>query len=365
MLTIAMSRRLPLLALVIFAAACGETTAPDLGLELDTEAAAADYAAFDSVFDSEGWAGFEALGARTPWGASPAGIDAVVGLADARTGRGFATQLARRLTAGATGAPTLAPVIDTYRGSTFVYDPELDEYVVDPERVGAPANGVRFVIYEVDLLGTPIDTDEIGHADLIDEGDESAEDVALRLVVVAHDQTVLDYRTTVDLTLTSGAITVAGFLQGENGPDSGHRLDFDIEAVGTRFFDHSTLEVQFDLSVDARDFSIVGTVSGVEDGPEGEGDVDLVVQHGDRSIRADVSGSEGEIDGSIFLDGHLFATVSGDADNPTILSATGEALTPGETFVLLRVMDVLEDVFDFLEDLVDPVDEIVFLGLLL
>jgi hypothetical protein len=237
--------------------------------------------------------------------------------------------------------------------------------VVDPERVGAPANGVRFVIYEVDLLGTPIDTDEIGHADLIDEGDESAEDVALRLVVVAHEQTVLDYRTTVDLTLTSGAITVAGFLQGENGPDSGHRLDFDIEAVGTRFFDHSTLEVQFDLSVDARDFSIVGTVSGVEDGPEGEGDVDLVVQHGDRSIHADVSGSEGEIDGSIFLDGHLFATVSGDADNPTILSATGEALTPGETFVLLRVMDVLEDVFDFLEDLVDPVDEIVFLGLLL
>jgi hypothetical protein len=363
MLTIAQPRRLSLLALVALAAACGETTAPDLGLQLDTDAAAADYAALDSVFASEGWAGFEALGARTPWGASPAAIDAVADLADAHTGRPFAAQLAQRLTAGVAGSPSLAPVIDTYRGSTFVYDPELDEYVVDPERTGAPANGVRFVIYEVDFLGVPIDTDEIGHADLIDEGDESAEDVALRLVVVAHDETVLDYRTTVDLTLTSGAITVEGFLQG--GPDGGQRLDFDIEAVGTRFLGHSTLEVAFDLSVDARDFSIVGTVSGVEDGPEGEGDVDLVVRHGARSIRMDVSGSEGEIDGEIFLDGTLFATVSGDAESPTIRSATGEALSPGETFVLLRVVDVLEDVFDFLEDLVDPVDEIVFLGLLL
>jgi len=354
-------RRFSLMTIAAVVAACGETTAPDLGLELDTDAAAADYEALESVFASEGWAGFEALGTRTPWGESPAGAGAIAGLADARSGRRFAVQLAQRLTAGAAGSPALAPVIDTYRGSTFVYDPELDEYVVDAERAGAPADGVRFVIYEVDLLGVPIDTDEIGHADLIDEGDESAEDVALRLVVVAHDQTVLDYRTTVDLTLTSGAITVAGFLQGENGP----RLDFDIEAVGTRFLDHSTLEIEFDLSVDARDFSIVGTVSGVEDGPEGEGDVDLLVQHGDRSIRVDVSGSEGEVDGQIFLDGQLFATVSGDSGSPTILSADGEALTPGQTLVLLRVLDVLEDVFDFLEDLVDPVDEIVFLGLLL
>jgi len=354
------ARLFSLMTITAVVAACGETTAPDLGLELDTDAAAADYEALESLFASEGWAGFEALGTRTPWGGSPAGADAVAGLASARASRPFAVQLAERLTASA-GSPALAPVIDTYRGSTFVYDPELDEYVVDAERDGAPANGVRFVIYDVDLLGVPIDTDEIGHADLIDEGDESDEDVALRLVVVAHDETVLDYRTTVDLTLTSGAITVAGFLQGENGP----RLDFDIAAVGTRVFDHSTLEVEFDLSVDARGFRIVGTVSGVEDGPEGEGDVDLLVQHGDRSIRVDVTGSDGEVDGSVFLDGQLFATVSGESGSPTILSADGEALTPGQTFVLLRVMDILEDVFDFLEDLVDPVDEIVFLGLLL
>ncbi len=117
--------------------------------------------------------------------------------------------------------------------------------------------------------------------------------------------------------------------------------------------------------MDARDFSITGSVHGVEDGPSGEGDVDLVVQHRDDSVRLDVSGSEGEVDGSVFLNEHLFATVKGDAENPTILSADGDPLTHGETFVLLHVIDAVEDVFDFLEDLVDPVDEIVFLGLIL
>jgi hypothetical protein len=358
--TVRSTRLLALLAMSLFAA-CENTTAPDFGLELDTDAAAADYAAFDSVFGTPGWSGFEALGTRTPWGGGPASAQAVAGLRDARSGRQFATQLAQRLAYAAGARPATAPVIDNYRGDTFVYDPDTGEYAVDPDRTGAPANGVRFVVYEVDLMGEPIVEEEIGYADLIDEGDSSAEDVALRLLVVADDVTVLDYRTTVDLTLTSGAITVEGYLQGERGV----RLDFDIEVVGTRQLDHSTLDIEFDLRVDARDFSIVGSVQGVEDGPEGEGDVDLVVQHRAQSIRLDVTGSEGEIDGSVYLNGELFATVTGDAENPTILSAEGEPLTPGQMFVLAHVVDVVEDVFDFLEDLVDPVDEIVFLGLIL
>jgi hypothetical protein len=277
---------------VTFAAACDSTTAPDFGLQLDTDAAVADYEAFDSVFGSSGWSGFQALGTRTPWGGGPAAVSAVSGLRDAGSGRRFAVQLAQRLTAAAGTSPAGAPVIDTYRGDTFVYDPDTGEYAVDPDRTGAPANGVRFVVYEVDLIGDPIVEEEIGYADLIDEGDDSAEDVALRLVVVTDDVTVLDYRTTVDLTLTSGSITVSGFLQG----DHGLRLDFDIEAVGTRTFDHSTLDVEFDLRVDARDFSIEGSVHGVEEGQDGDGDIDILVQHRTRSIRLDVSGSEGELD---------------------------------------------------------------------
>ena len=363
--TTRMIRLCTLAALTSFAAACESTTTPDFGL--DFEAAAADYEVVDTLFASAGWAGFEALGARTPFGASPAGIEAVASLglsADARSGRGFAMALAHRMreAVASGGRPALAPIISgTHRGKTFVYDPALDEYVVDALRTGAPATGVRFVLYEVDLTGTPILAEEVGYADLIDEGDASAEDVALRLVVVAENVTVLDYATTLDETLTQGTLTVMGFLRGENGV----RLDFDIEAVGTHFLNQSTLDVTFDLSVDARNFSITGTVSGIEEGVEGEGDVDLTVQHGSHSVRLDLSGAAGQIQGSVFVNNNLFATISGNASNPTILSATGEPLTTRQTLVLLHIVDVVEDVFDFLEDLVDPVDEIVILGIIL
>ena len=347
-------------ALVCAAAACETGTAPDFGLDFGD--AAADYAALDTLFASAGWAGFQALEARTPFGASPAAIEAVGSLSGARSGRTFAVELTQRMRAAAAGGPALAPIISaTHRGKTFVYDATLDTYVVDSTRTGAPANGVRFVVYEVDLLGTPMVGGEIGHADLIDEGDASTRDVALRLRVVAHEVTVLEYATTLEIGLGSGELTVTGFLQGEHG----ERLDFDLDAVGTHFLDYSTLDLTFALAVEPRDFSILGEVTGARDGVEGEGDVDLTVQHGSHSVRLDVDGAGGTLDGSVFVDGDLFATIDGPAATPTILSADGDALTDAEALLLYRIVDVVEDVFDFVEDLVDPVDDIVFLGVIL
>lgn len=41
-----------------------------------------------------------------------------------------------------------APISDSARGRTFVYDAVSRAYIVDPSAVGAPANGVRYVLYE-------------------------------------------------------------------------------------------------------------------------------------------------------------------------------------------------------------------------
>jgi hypothetical protein len=103
----------------------------------------------------------------------------------------------------------------------------------------------------------------------------------------------------------------------------------------------------------------------VEEGNKGEGDIDVTVRHRDQSLRVDVRGSDNNIDGSVFLNGDLFATVTGDADAPTFLGASGEPLTGLEYLVLGRVFDAVEDVFDFLEDLVDPVDDLILLGVVL
>jgi hypothetical protein len=363
MLKTRLNRLATIAAMSVFAAACDSSTGPDLEMPLDTDAALADYQAMDAALGSAEFAGFQALGGRTPFGGAAA-IDVVAALStpNADDGRAYALSLARHIQAAdATHAPAGAPIIsDTHRGVTFVYDPETDDYAPDPERTGAPATGVRFITYEVDAGGTPIVEQETGYADLVDEGDGSAEDVVLHLIVVQNGTTVLDYRTTLDQNPNRGALTLHGFLQGD-----GVRLDFHIEAVGTETEGQTTLDVAFEFRVDTRDFSVVGSVSGIEEGTEGEGDIDLTVRHRTHSIRVDMNGNDGILDGTVFLNGDIFATVSGPADNPTILGQGGEPLTLGEALVLHRIVDTIEDVFDFLEDLIDPIDELVILGILL
>lgn len=371
-----LSRLATIAAVSTFAAGCESSTGPDsepaLDTALDTEAALADYAAMDAALNSAEFAGFQALGGRTPFGASPAAIDlvAAMGAPSADGGsssRAFALDMARRIHEAdaakgpATSGPAAAPIIsDTHRGVTFVYDPVADDYAADPERTGAPETGVRFIMYEVDAAGTPIVEQETGFADLIDEGDGSAEDIVLHLTVVQNEITVLDYRTTLDQNPDRSALTVRGFLHGD-----GVRLDFVIEAVGTGTEGGTLLDVAFELRVDARDFSVTGNVRGIEDSTEGDGEVNITVRHRTHSIRVDVTGVGGIMEGTFFLNGDIFATVSGPEDDLTILGQGGEPLTFGETLVLHRIVDVIEDVFDFLEDLVDPIDDLVILAILL
>jgi len=352
------------LALGLLAAACQSSTAPDLGATFDDEGALSAYQEMDSILASQALAGFEALAGRTPFGAASTPVGVVRDLASASHGgggRAYLLSLARALRQSEPG-PAAAPIIsDLHRGTTFVYDPDADRYVADPEREGAPPTGVRFVLYEVDLLGQPIAGEEIGWADLVDEGDESTEDVVLSLRVVAHDATILEYRITLDLLATGGTLGVHGALQDEVG----RRLDFDIDLTATNTAVQTHLDVAFELRVDARDFSIVGTVSGIADGFEEDGSIELIARHHDDSIRLEVTSDGGQLDGSVFVNGAPFATVKGDAASPTIVSATGEPLTLREWLVLRHIVDGAEDVFDFVEDLLDPVDELVLLAIIL
>ncbi|MDH3205685.1 MAG: hypothetical protein OEO79_03695 [Gemmatimonadota bacterium] len=354
------------LALGLLVGACQPTTAPDLGIDFDSDATLSAYETVDSLFASPALAGFQALNGRTPFSGSAAAVDVVATLAgspQADAGRAYALGLASRVQdIGLGSGPAAAPIIsDQHRGVTFVYDPDSDEYTQDPEREGAPSTGVRFVLYETDLAGFPIVEEEIGYADLVDDGDESAEDVAIHLTVVAHETTVLEYTVTLDELETGGALAVHGALQDHDGV----QLDFVIEATATNVGEQTRLDVAFDLRVDVRDFSIVGSVTGIEEAVEGDGHVDLVVRHRNDSIRLAVDGQGGQIDGSIFVNGRLFATVTGDASDPVIASGSGEPLTFRELLVLRHIIDGVEDVFDFLEDLLDPVDELIILAIIL
>jgi hypothetical protein len=348
------------------AGGCDTGTDPMEPDTFDAEAALEDYAAMDSVLASSGMAGFRALGATSSLDAYGPEIGIAMALVDTRSPQGAEGSRAyvRRIAAAAAAlAPGAArsPVISPFsRGKTFVYDPALGRYAPDPDRTDAPATGVRFVLYAPGQGGKPDVQRVIGHADLIDEGDGSAEDLALRLVVVEEERTVLDYRTTVDALDDGGSITVDGFIRGKYD-----QLDFDLDVQGKDDGGLSTVAITFDMWMDTRDFHISGSVNGLEEGSDGSGDVDITVSHGDESLRVDVTGSDTSLDGTFYLNGGVFATVSGDPDDPTFVGAGGEPLTAPEVVVLLRIVDVVEDVFDLFEDLIDPIDELVLLAIIL
>ena len=94
------------------------------------------------------------------------------------------------------------------------------------------------------------------------------------------------------------------------------------------------------------------------------GSVELNINHGSESLKVDVTATDRTIAGEIHLNGGLFVTISGNPEDPTFTKPSGD-LTETDVLVLLRVVDVVEDVFDFVEDLVDPVDEILILAIIL
>src|SRR5687767_15091036 len=106
---------LALLSLVIVGTACESGTGPDFGDAF--QATLDDYQALDAALGSPGFAGFQALGDRTPYGASAA-MAAVGGLGE---GPAFAQSLAARLADGplaartaADGGPAAAPIISEF-----------------------------------------------------------------------------------------------------------------------------------------------------------------------------------------------------------------------------------------------------------
>ena len=103
----------------------------------------------------------------------------------------------------------------------------------------------------------------------------------------------------------------------------------------------------------------------MEEGREGEGDIEINARHRDESFGVDLTENDGIIDGAVELNGQLFATVSGPAADPTFLGSSGEPLTGREFLVVWHVIDSVEDIFDLLEELLDPVDDLVFLGAIL
>lgn len=355
------------LALAIGAAACDNTTGPSSLSELDAQAALADYAAMDRILASDGWQSYRMTASQLDvqrFGSAPAAAAATELLTDVRgaaaaNSRAFAAAMSEAADRVAAGASARLPLISDYhRGRTFIFDGERNDWVVDPDRTGAPANGVRFILY-APKGARPDPTREIGYADLIDEGDNTG-GIALRLIVVEGELTIVDYALTVEGENGMGHVTVSGFVR-----DHEDTLEFDIDVHGEKQAGAESGDITFDLAIDSREFVVQGDVHGEKDHGDEHGSVDLLVRHGDRSFRVDVTSDNHALAGTIDLNGSLFANVSGTSANPIFETPEGDPITGGNALVLLRMYDIAEDVFDLFEDLVEPVAELIILAIIL
>jgi hypothetical protein len=345
---------------LVLVAACEDTSGPN-SFELNTEAALADYRAMDAVLQTTGWKSFQMAAMKmddAAVGASTAGaVRATAALQSLAGGdtREFATIMAN---VAANGSASVPLVSEANRGKTFIYNAQTHSWQIDPARTGAPATGVRFITYEP-KGAEPDPTKPIGHADLIDLGDNTS-GVALRLVVVQGNLTIVDYHTTLAGENGSGRITVDGYVQ--NTID---KLEFEIDVRGQNVNGVERGDVAIELAIAEREFRVVGDVRSEKENGLEESTVDLTVRHGAASFRVDVENDRGALSGRIDLNDAPFATVSGRDGAPVFKNPQGGDITGGEALVLWRVFDVPEDVFDLFEDLIEPIAALVIFAIIL
>lgn len=312
--------RLIPLALAVVLAACESAAGPEPADPFDAQAVSDDYAAVEEILSTAAWSGLTVISRATT---------------------------TRAPASGAAAAPVIS---DMSRGSTYIYDADAADWVVDPDRDDAPANGVRFIVYD-EVGGVPDPAKERGWTDLIDEGDNSAEDVALRLRVQVDGRLAMDYAVRADE--EGGTVQVDGFVEG----DDGERLAFDVDLAGDG---QGPNEVNFDLAVESRDFAVEGTLIGSDHSDDGS--VRMAARHRTHDLDIDFESAGGEMSGFINLDSQPFVQVSGPTSDPEFTRPDGTPLRPLGVIALLRVVDFVEDVFDLVEDVVDPVGDVVGLG---
>ena len=260
------------------------------------------------------------------------------------------------------GAPRLPFEV---RGRTLVYDPVLEYYVVDEARTGAPANGVRFVLYEVDShTGRPIVAHEIGFAQITDEGDALPTGVALHLQVFTGGVRRLDYVVRSDGNETSGMLVAAG-----TAGDGADALRFEIGVARVRFATGSepppagdSVAMRFAFELPAHGFAATGAMRNVSDGAGTVGEAAVAVRVGADLIELNARGDNAAMEAAFRVNGRLFARVIGEPSNPVIHGDGGRPLTEGERQALAGIMTMVDGVFGVVQALLQPAGALLGVG---
>jgi hypothetical protein len=258
-----------------------------------------------------------------------------------------------------TGAALVPIIRSSVLGTTFVYDPAQKRYVADPARTGAPANGVRFILYEVEAeSGTPIPEREVGHADLTDERRGAPNTLGLKFEVEAGGVTHLRYTFDLSGSIGSAEAAVRGFLS-----DGTERVDFDLTTTGQLFGRGGTATLDARLAVPSQDFEVRTRLTGTAGEENGDGRLELTVRARSDVIEVEAETRSRRIDATFTVNGRLLARASGDVANPVIRGEGGRELTQEEMAALGAIVAFADGVFKLIGGLLEPAGALLVIAL--
>lgn len=244
-----------------------------------------------------------------------------------------------------------------FLGTTFEWDDQLGRYAMT-ERTGAPATGVRFILYAVDpFSGQPaLPLNEIGWLDLIDEGSASA--TQLRVFANTGGVDRLNYTVSASYALLGDVVEAtaigAGFIS-----DGAQSLVFNLVQTVSFNTVAETMRVDmlYDLQMDDENVRVVVDVGSDIDlsGSDLSLDVLLTLTDGGNVTVLDVMVDQTDsLTGSVVHNGQTIALMDGSTSAPVFTDGNGDPLSTAEVAALTEAFDVVDDVFDFVEAIFAP-----------
>ncbi len=345
-------------AALLVGACADESTAPANATNLSP--LSADANVVSSVLDSPTAASLMAMG---PSMDLAIGGSALVGSAigfratDLQSAKVAGRQLYQRLQGGA--APnTVADVIpQALTGRTLVFDPSFQRYVLS-DRTGAPASGVRFVLYTINpLTNRPEEPlTEVGYADIT----RTATSTSISGRVEAFSGTtapvkVMDYTATLTGVVVSPQVSVVGFAA--NGAD---RLEFtmtssiNVAQQQITINNQATVPTQsilvaVNVALSLSENSEAITMDGRIESPDGT----LRISGG---TNASGAGSY-----TVTVNGSTFATITftPNAAEPTVVDAAGRPLTAEQVEALRQIFVMFGSAFEIFDGLSAPIGTVI------
>lgn len=251
------------------------------------------------------------------------------------------------LGSAAFNAAALAPIFPADKlGKTLVCTLNQENrcrFDVDPSRTGAPADGVRFILYAVDPILKRVVTplQEIGYLDVTDKSTPAAATVGLKAVI--GGTTMLEYDASAVVTTTSLTLSAEGYVT-----DGTTRLDFDL----SQSLSQTGASIDYEVSVAGGDRSVHFVATGTRDDPMAS--VTLTVTDNGHTAELKGTATGDALSGTISYDGTVVINISGTPEHPVFTRADGSAVTEDDIRALKRLLNFVEELFDHFDDLLKP-----------